>query len=393
MSDEAHHLNSIKVILLGESGVGKTSIIKIFQQEQFNENVVSTLCCNFVNKSIEIENKEYILEIWDTAGQEKFRSLNQLFIKDSSIIILVYDISNKNSFSELSYWYDFINEHLNKKDFVLGLVGNKADLFENENVTEQEGRNYASEIDAYFSLISAKTDKKGLDSFFEQIVTMHLRKNNKLENPKVERLKITKDKSTEKTEKKGFCGGGKNKRGKICELKNDDNSIKIIFLGNNKVGKTSIIKVIKGLELPKEYESTSNISQYSLTYTKSDKKYNINIIDTNGDFSYHSELEKVIKKSSIFIIVFDLNDKVTFSFVSKWLDIIKEYIRTEKDSKILVILGNKKNQKQKNCITNDEGSKFAQNYNASYLEISIGEKHNLKNMIKNLLDELINNIK
>ena len=393
MSNEVHRLDSIKIILLGESGVGKTSIIKVFQMDKFNENIVSTICCNFINKSIEIENKEFILEIWDTAGQEKFRSLNQLFIKDSSIIILVYDISNKNSFLELSYWYDFINEHLNKKDIVLGLVGNKADLFENEKVTEQEGRKYASEIDAYFSLISAKNDKKGVDSFFEQIVTMHLRKNNKLENPKVERLKITKNKSMGKSERKGLCGGGKNKTGKICELQNDDKSIKIIFLGNNRVGKTSIIKAIKGLELHKEYEPTSNISQYSLTYTKSDKKYNINMIDTNGDYSYHSELEKVIKKSSIFIIVFDLNDKETFNYVSKWLDIINDYIRSEKDSKILVILGNKKKQKQKNCITNDEGIKIAKNYNANYLEISIGEKNNLKNMIKNLLDELINNTK
>ena len=163
-------------------------------------------------------------------------------------------------------------------------------------------------------------------------------------------------------------------------------------MGNNGVGKTSIIKAIKGLKLNKEYEPTSNISQYSLTYTKSDKKYNINIIDTNGDFSYHPELEKVIKKSSIFIVVFDLNEKESFNYVSKWLDKINDYIKSEKDSKILVILGNKKNknEKQKNCISNDEGIKFANNYNANYLEISIGEKNNLKNMIKNLLAQLIN---
>jgi len=395
MSNEVHHLKNIKIILVGESGVGKTSIIKIFQMEKFNQNVVSTLCCNSVNKTIEIENKEYNLEIWDTAGQEKFRSLNQLFIKDSNIIILVYDISNNNSFLELSYWNDFINEHLNIKNIVIGLIGNKADLFEDEQVTEQEGRKYASEIGAYFSLISAKNDKQGIDSFFKQIVTMHLKKNNKLEKPPDERLKITKTLSMQKTEKKGFCGGGK-KSGKICELDDNDESIKIVFLGSNGVGKTSIIKTIKGLDLHKEYEPTSNISQYSLTFTKADKKYNINIIDTNGDYSYHSELKKVIKKSSIFIVVFDLHEKETFNNASKWLYKINDYIKKEKDSKILVILGNKKNnknEKQNNCITNDEGIKFAKNYNANYVEISIGEKQNLKNLIKNLLDQLINSNK
>ena len=184
------------------------------------------------------------------------------------------------------------------------------------------------------------------------------------------------------------------KKGKICELDNDDKSIKIIFLGDNGVGKTSIIKTIKGLDLHKEYEPTSNISQYSLTFTtKLDKKYNINIIDTNGDYSYHSELEKVIKKSSIFIIVFDLNEKETFNYVSKWLDKVNDYIKSEKDSKILVILGNKKNKKQKSGISNEEGNKLARNYNANYLEISIEEKHNLKNMIKNLISQLIKNKK
>ena len=391
MLNNVQILDSIKIILLGESGVGKTSIINIFQMKNFKENIASSLCCNFVNKSIEIENKEYLLEIWDTVGQEKFRSLNQLFIKDSKIIILVYDISKKYSFLELNYWYDFINERLNKKNFVLGLVGNKADLFENEEVTEQEGRKYATEISAYFSLLSAKSNKNGIDDFFKEIVTMYLKKNNKLRISLNETIKITKEKSIKK-EKKGLCSGGKNKAGKICELDDEDKSIKIVFLGNNGVGKTSIIKTIKGLKLNKNYEPTSNISQYSLTFTKPNKKYNINIIDTNGDYSYHSELKKVIKKSSIFIIVFDLNEKETYLCVSKWLNKIIDYIRSEKDSKILVILGNKKNknEKQKNCITNEEGAKFAQNYNANYLEISIEENNNLKNMIKNLLDQLIN---
>ena len=102
---------------------------------------------------------------------------------------------------------------------------------------------------------------------------MYLKKNNILEMPKVQKLKITKEQSIQKVEKKGLCSGGKNKTGKICELDDEDKSIKIIFVGNSGVGKTSIIKTIKGLKLNKDYEPTSNISQYSLTYTKSDKKY------------------------------------------------------------------------------------------------------------------------
>ena len=335
-------------------------------------------------------------DIWDTAGQERFSSLNKLFIKDSKIIILVYDISQRKTFIELKYWIDFIHENLDLGDVTLGLVGNKSDLYKKEDVTVKEGQDLASKQDAYFSLLSAKVDSPGIESYFERIIKIYLEKNitiKKVLSSKI--IKIANEDGRNRSEKKGFCGGwGKSKKEKIYEIKNDD-SIKIIFLGNNGVGKTSIIKAIKGLELNKEYESTPNITTYPFTLTKKEKKYNINIIDTNGDYSYHSELEKVIKKSSIFIIVFDLNDKETFNYVSKWLDKINDYIKSEKDSKILVILGNKKNknEKQKNCISNDEGIKFANNYNANYLEISIGEKHNLKNMIKNLLTQLINSKK
>ena len=167
-------------------------------------------------------------------------------------------------------------------------------------------------------------------------------------------------------------------------------------MGNNGVGKTSIIKAIKGLKLNKEYESKLNISTYPLTLTKKEKKYNINIIDTNGDISSHSQLEQVIKKSSIFIIVFDLTEKKTFNYVSKWLEIINDYIKSENDKKILVILGNKTNltkkQKQNICIKKEEGIKFAEKYNSYYLEISIEENNLLKNIIKNLVSQLLYNI-
>ena len=102
--------NHIKVVLLGEVGVGKTSIIKQFAFNQFdNESILSTYA-TFVSKKMEFKDSGIItFDIWDTAGQEKYRSITSVFYKNAKIIILVYDITNKKSFDEIqNYWYEQI---------------------------------------------------------------------------------------------------------------------------------------------------------------------------------------------------------------------------------------------------------------------------------------------
>ena len=96
--------SSIKVILLGGSGTGKTNIIKALVDRPFDESSNSTLTSSFISKKININNREYHLELWDTAGQEIYRSLTKLFLVDSKIVIFVYDITQKSTFEELDFW-------------------------------------------------------------------------------------------------------------------------------------------------------------------------------------------------------------------------------------------------------------------------------------------------
>ena len=111
--NEGEDAKTIKVVILGESGVGKTSIISRFINDTFEEELVTTTGASYVSKSMKFSDKNQVLnfEIWDTAGQEKYRCLTQIFYKDASIAILVYDITNKDSFDELqNYWYEQIKE-------------------------------------------------------------------------------------------------------------------------------------------------------------------------------------------------------------------------------------------------------------------------------------------
>ena len=112
--NEGEDAKTCKVVLLGESGVGKTSIISRFINDTFDEGLVTTTGASYVGQDMvfkDYNNQVIKFEIWDTAGQEKYRSLTQIFYKDAAIAILVYDITNEDSFEEIqNYWYEQIKE-------------------------------------------------------------------------------------------------------------------------------------------------------------------------------------------------------------------------------------------------------------------------------------------
>ena len=163
-----------KIVLVGESGVGKTSIIKQFIDHTFKDNILSSVGGSFCSKNLIYEkNKILKLEIWDTAGQERFRALTRMFYSDANACILVYDITQKESFEELkNYWIEQVREKADK-NIILAIAGNKSDLIENEEVDEGEARKLAESIDAIFMSISAKYINVINDLFLE-IAKKHL---------------------------------------------------------------------------------------------------------------------------------------------------------------------------------------------------------------------------
>ena len=173
---KAEDENKIKIILLGESGVGKTNIINIAIGKPFNEKEGSTIASSFVEKKIKVDGAEYLLNLWDTIGQEQFRQLTKLFYSNSNIVIFVYDITNKKSFEELNYWLKDVENHLGN-DFIKVIIGNKKDLFLKEEVKEEEGEEFAKNIGAKFLYFSAKNDNAKIledfliDSIKDYIVT------------------------------------------------------------------------------------------------------------------------------------------------------------------------------------------------------------------------------
>lgn len=171
--DEDSNAESLKVVLLGESGVGKTSIISQLMEQEFNDEQTSTTGATFSTKTMVFDNKGICFEIWDTAGQEKYRALTKMFYKDAGAAILVYDITRQASFEELkNYWANQVRENAPKK-IVLAVAANKSDLIDTEQVDEKTGRAFAKEIGAIFKSTSAK-NQKGIEELFKDIGNKYL---------------------------------------------------------------------------------------------------------------------------------------------------------------------------------------------------------------------------
>ena len=169
-------IHELKVILVGNSGVGKTNLINVLTGRKFEQSIMTTTISTYVEKKMEMGNKKYNLEIWDTAGQEKFHSLTKLFIKESRIVLFVYDITDKNSFNEIKSWVKIVKEVLDDK-FVMGLAGNKKDLFLKEVINEVKGKEKAKEIGAIFKLTSAK-EGEGIHELMESLLKEYIKRLN-----------------------------------------------------------------------------------------------------------------------------------------------------------------------------------------------------------------------
>ena len=194
----------IKVILVGEMGTGKTSLINTAMGVPFKEGVeMTTSAASFVTKIIKIDGKTYSINLWDTIGQEKFRSLTRIFIKDSKIVIFVYDITRLKTFEELDkHWFKEIQDVLGDEP-VLGVVGNKQDLFVREEVKEEIAEKYAKDKNASFKLTSAK-NPLSFNSFLEDLLKQYIIKT----GGKVEGsggTKLEDNKNNNKNKDRRFC--------------------------------------------------------------------------------------------------------------------------------------------------------------------------------------------
>ena len=214
--EEEDEYTPCKIVLLGEAGVGKTSIINRYISGSFSQMVMTSTASSFFSKKIELDDKKKIkLQIWDTAGQEKYRSLAKIFYQSAAVAVLVYDVTLKKSFEQLKeFWVKEIKENA-PDNIIIAIAANKSDDYLNQDVKTSEGKELAKSLDAIFVCTSAKLGN-GIEQLFKLSGEKFLDPNKNISDSYLDKDEIMEQKNRVKIEEIRSQKKDKNKKRKWC---------------------------------------------------------------------------------------------------------------------------------------------------------------------------------
>ena len=158
----------IKIIMVGAMNVGKTSLVTKYATGKSPGQTKTTKNASYVSKRKTINGFNFEIKLWDTAGQEKYKSLTKLFTKDAKIAILVYSIDSEESFNDLGTWLELVKSS-NEDNLILGIAANKSDLVSDKTISEEKGREYAEKIGADWKSTSALSENGGIEEFIDML--------------------------------------------------------------------------------------------------------------------------------------------------------------------------------------------------------------------------------
>ena len=192
----------VKVVILGDTCVGKSCFLMRFVNNAVTQNHISTIGVDVRNKTLTTKKGKVNLQIWDTAGQEKFRSLSPSYLRNTDSVILLYDITNQDTFDHVTNWMATINQYATKNSSTI-LVGNKIDMESERKIDREDGEAMAKQYNIMFGESSAK-EGKGVDEIFEQLANDIMEKNGGGNENKEGGLTLD---NTKKKNQRGCCGG------------------------------------------------------------------------------------------------------------------------------------------------------------------------------------------
>ena len=197
---------TLKILTIGESGVGKTCILLRFTENKFMKDHLTTIGIDYKAKNITVKDKSVKVKIWDTAGQERFRTITQQYFKGADGIVLVFDVGDRNSYERIRDWMKQIQAFTKREQIGIVLLGNKCDL-EDRAVTKEEGEALAQEYDLKYFETSAQNNiniKESFNYLSENVISFK-KPNEQKEEGNKGKVVITDDHSSSSGKKSGCC--------------------------------------------------------------------------------------------------------------------------------------------------------------------------------------------
>ena len=196
----------IKILTLGDTLVGKSSIVLRFSDNRFDDNHLATIGIDYKTKYIKVKDASVKVLLWDTAGQEKFRNIARQYYKGANGVLLIYDVCDRKSYERIGFWMDELKQNNEIEQLYIILVGNKIDLEEKRVVTREEAEKYAEDNNINYIEVSAKTGEGILDLFNEVTKgTMDKVFNDQDNNEDKEKIKTYLDTNNNRKRKKKCC--------------------------------------------------------------------------------------------------------------------------------------------------------------------------------------------
>ncbi len=159
----------IKILTLGDTQVGKSSIVLRYTEDKFDDNQFSTIGIDYKTKYMKMDDSSVKVLIWDTAGQEKFRNIAKQYYKGANGVLLIYDICSRKTFERVEFWLKELKENNRIDELFICLVGNKSDLEDKREISIEEGEKYATDNNILFLEVSAKSGK-GITDLFKKVI-------------------------------------------------------------------------------------------------------------------------------------------------------------------------------------------------------------------------------
>ncbi|CAI6358686.1 unnamed protein product [Macrosiphum euphorbiae] len=381
-----------KLVIVGHSNVGKSSLIHRLCKGVYSDNMSDTSGMDFHKIFVSLKNKAIEINIWDTAGTEKFRSLSQQYCRRAHGIFIVYDITNLSSSFKLDSWIKDV-ENYSDLNAVKILIGSKCDDKSNRAISIEEGQKIAEQFRIPFFEVSSKTNVNIEKLFYTMISKIYTSEQTKNEDL----LKLLKDINV--TNKPNTipmqCPIIENELPdttdtpyyKIIKIKPETTvqKYKLIIVGHSNVGKSSLIhRLCKGV-YSDNMSDTSGMDFHKIFVSLKNKAIEINIWDTAGTEKFRSLSQQYYRGAHGIFIVYDITNLSSSFKLDSWIKDVENYSDL---NAVKILIGSKCDDKSNRAISIEEGQKIAEQFRIPFFEVSSKTNVNIEKLFYTMISKI-----